>query len=146
MTRFCSQNFWRCCVVVAALLLAHSALARTVVVAGAGSAVNTLDPGQVRDLFLGNLSFLPDGSSVILVDQPASSPLRNDFYLKVTNKSAAQARAQWAKLYFTGRGIPPHEGLNSEDIKKYLNANPGSIGYIDEAAIDGSVKVIYVVK
>lgn len=145
MVRSKSRKFWGSCIAVAALLLAPAALAGTVVVAGAKSSVHALDRNQVRDLYLGNLSALPDGSSAILIDQPESSPLRNEFYLKVTNKSAAQARAQWAKLYFTGRGVPPHEGLNNEDIKKFLNSTPGSIGYIDDSALDSSVKVIFVV-
>jgi len=86
------------------------------------------------------------GGVAIPVDQPESSPLRNEFYLKVTNKSAAQARAYWAKLYFTGRGVPPREGTSSEDVKKILNATPGAIGYIDQSALDDSVRVVFVVK
>lgn len=140
-----SGGFLSCCLAMAAMLLVSDALAGTVVVAGAKSPLNALDRNQVRDLFLGNISSLPDGTGAVLIDQPESSPLRNEFYLKVTNKSAAQARAQWAKLYFTGRGMPPREGLNNEDIKKFLNATPGSIGYIDESALDSSVKVIFIV-
>ena len=140
-----SRNFWLGCAIVAGLLCAPGAQAGAVVVASADSPLGALDKNQVRDLFLGIMSSLPNGVSAILVDQPDASPLRNEFYLKVTNKSAAQARAQWAKLYFTGRGVPPHEGLNSEDIKRFLNANPGSIGYIDDTNVDASVKVIFVV-
>jgi hypothetical protein len=77
------------------------------------------------------------------VDQPESNPLREEFYLKVVNKSAAQAKAHWAKLYFTGRGVPPREGKDSDDIKKILNSTHGAIGYIDQSALDSSVKVLF---
>jgi ABC-type phosphate transport system substrate-binding protein len=62
----------------------------------------------------------------------------------VTNKSAAQAKAHWAKLYFTGRGVPPHECADSGDVKRILNSTPGAIGYIERSSLDSSVKVIFV--
>jgi ABC-type phosphate transport system substrate-binding protein len=130
---------------IAALLFSPCALGGEAVVTGAKSAVGALSRTQVRDLFLGYLSTLPDGSVAVLIDQPESSPLRNDFYLRLTNKTATEAKARWAKLYFTGRGIPPHQGTSNEEIKKFLNATPGAIGYIDPSAVDASVKVILVV-
>lgn len=142
---FGQQFLLRRCALVTLLLLAPCALAGEVVVTGANSSLGALSRDQVRDLFLGHISALPDGRNAILIDQPQASPLRDDFYLKVANKSAAQARALWAKLYFTGRGVPPREGTNSSDIKRMLNTTPDSIGYIEESAIDTSVKVIFVV-
>lgn len=131
---------------MALLCASFGAVAGGVVVTSAKSPLKALNQDQVRDLFLGHISSLPDGKTATLVDQPESSPLREEFYLKVANKSAAQARAQWAKLYFTGRGIPPREGMGSADIKRILNSTPDAIGYIDESALDSSVKVIFVVK
>ncbi len=133
------------CALAALLLLAPCALAGGVVVAGAKSPISALNKEQVRDLFLGYISSLPDGRSAMLIDQPQSSPLRDEFYLKVANKSAAQAKAQWAKLYFTGRGVPPREAVDSNDIKRMLNSTPDAIGYIEESDLDSSVKVIFVV-
>ncbi len=130
---------------LAAALLATPAVAGEVVVTGANSHIGSLTRDQVRDLFLGHISSLPDGISVVLVDLPETSPLREQFYLKVTNKTAAQASALWAKLYFTGRGMPPHEAQSAADVKTFLNRTPGSIGYIDASGIDPSVKVIFIV-
>ncbi len=127
------------------LLFPFSLHAEVAVVTGAGNPAITLSKDQVSDVFLGNVTSLPDGSSVVPVDQPESSPLRNEFYLKVANRSAAQAKAHWAKLYFTGRGVPPREGRDSSDIKKILNSTPGAIGYIDQSSLDRSVKVILVI-
>ncbi len=140
------QNWLRCCALVALVLLAPCAQAGEVVVTGAKSPLGALSEDQVRDLYLGHISSRPDGRNAILLDQPQSSPLRDEFYLKVTNRSAAQARAQWAKLYFTGRGTPPREARDSADIKRILNSTPGAIGYIEESALDSSVRVIFVVK
>ncbi len=140
------QGVLRGCALAALLLLAPCVQAGEVVVTGAKSPVGALSEDQVRDLYLGHLSALPDGTNAILLDQPQSSPLREEFYLKITNRSAAQAKALWAKLYFTGRGMPPREARDSADIKRILNSTPGAIGYIEESAIDSSVRVLFVVK
>ena len=131
---------------VAALLLPLSLLADVLVVTGANSPSITLSKNQVSDAFLGKVATLPDGSNVVLIDQPEANPLRDEFYLKVANKSAAQAKAHWAKLYFTGRGAPPREGTDSGDIKKILNSTTGAIGYIERSSLDSSVKVVFVVQ
>jgi ABC-type phosphate transport system substrate-binding protein len=135
------------CYAFAALLsFPFSLFAELLVVAGANNPSISLSKNQVSDVFLGKVISLPDGSRVTPVDQPESNPLREEFYLKVANKSAAQAKAQWAKLYFTGRGEPPLECKNSEDIKKILNSTPGAIGYIDQSSLDSSLKVLFVVQ
>jgi ABC-type phosphate transport system substrate-binding protein len=140
-----NQRYILHCFALAALLvLPFSLLADVLVVTGAKSSLITLSKNQVSDVFLGKVASLPDGSSATPIDQSESSPLRDEFYLKVTNKSAAQAKAHWAKLYFTGRGVPPHECIDSGDIKKTLNSTPGTIGYIERSSLDNSVKVIFV--
>lgn len=113
------------------------------VVTGAGNALTALNRNQVRDLFLGKVVSLPDGNSSAPIDQPDSN-LREEFYMKVANMTAAQAKAHWAKLYFTGRGVPPQQCKNAADVKKMLNSMPGAIGYLDRASLDSSVKVLFV--
>lgn len=118
--------------------------AEVLIVTGANNPLPSLSKNQVRDLFLGKVVSLPDGNSSAPVDQPASSPLREEFYMKVANMTAAQARAHWAKLYFTGRGVPPQQGKDDADVKKLLNSVSGAIGYLDRSSLDSSVKVLFV--
>lgn len=122
------------------------ASAEVVVVTSAKRAPVALSKGQVSDLFLGKVASFPDGKLAAPIDQPESNPLREEFYEKVTNKSAAQVKANWAKLYFTGRGVPPRASSGSEDVKKLLNTTPGGIGYIERSAIDSSVQPIQIVE
>ncbi|HEY5994675.1 MAG TPA: phosphate ABC transporter substrate-binding protein [Gallionellaceae bacterium] len=116
------------------------------VVVGNNSAVGSLDKTQVRNIFLGRVSSFPGGQTATPVDQPESSPLRDEFYVKVANLSAAEVKARWAQLAFTGRGEPPRVADNSKEIKKILNATPGAIGYIKKSDIDDSVKIVFVVE
>jgi hypothetical protein len=119
------------------LIAAGWAYADVVVVAGANSPAGALTKDQSADIFLGK------ATSLTPLDQPESSPLREEFYSRVTGKSAAQAKSHWSKLSFTGKGTPPKEGQNSADIKKRVAENPKLIGYIEKSAVDSSVKVIF---
>lgn len=138
------QQWCHGAIFIAMLSISPGLSAEIFVVASAASPPLTLQPGQVGDLFMGKLLSLPDGRPVQLVDQPESAPLRNEFYLEAANKSAAQARAQWAKLYFTGRGIPPRVAEGSKEVKKLVNSSPNALGYIDSSALDDSVRVVCV--
>lgn len=119
-----------------ALGAALPAVADVVVVAGSSSSAGSLSKDQIADIFLGKSTTLTP------IDQPESSPLRDEFYTKVTGKSAAQAKSYWAKMAFTGKGTPPKEVANSAEVKKTLAGNPGLIGYIEKSAVDGSVKTL----
>lgn len=101
----------------------------------------TLTAEQVSALYLGNATTFPDGGAVALADQPESASARNDFYQKATGRSAAQAKATWARITFTGKGTPPKELKSDADVKAFVAGNPKAIGYIDSSAVDGSVKV-----
>lgn len=150
MTRSTTQlTRWRLLLgapaIAAALLLAAPATAQVVVV-GAKSPAANLSKEQTSDLFLGKLTTLPGGGAPELMDLPESSPVREDFYSKVTGKSAAQAKAYWSKLSFTGKGTPPKEAASSADIKKAVGGNPNAVGYIEKSAVDASVKVVFSVQ
>ncbi len=116
------------------------------VVVGSNSTVPALDKTQVRNIFLGKMSSFPGGLTAIPVDQPEASPLREEFYQKVTNFSVAEAKARWAQLAFTGRGEPPRVVNDSNEIKRILNSTPGAIGYIEKSDLDASVRVVFTVE
>jgi ABC-type phosphate transport system substrate-binding protein len=134
----------QCLVLATLLLFSFSLPADVFVVTGAKNSSITLSKNQISDVFLGKVTSLPDGSNATPIDQSESSPLRNEFYSKVSNKSTNQAKAHWAQLYFTGRGTPPREVSSSSDVKKIVNSTPGAIGYIEESAVDSSVKIIFI--
>ncbi|MEY4591972.1 MAG: hypothetical protein RIR18_867 [Pseudomonadota bacterium] len=124
----------------ACVLPAASSLAEVVVVTNKASPDMTKE--QVSDVFMGKASSLPGGSAAAPLDLPESSPLREEFYSKLTGKSAAQVKSYWAKMSFTGKGTPPKEAPNSADIKKAVAATPGAIGYVEKSAVDSTVKPV----
>lgn len=135
-------------VLAVALLAANihtGAAAEVVVIVSAKSAVTTLRADQVADIFLGQIASFPDGVEAVAIDQRIGTPLRDEFYQKVTAKTAPLIKAYWTKMIFTGRGQPPREVGGNAAIRKLVAATPGVIGYIDKSALDPSVKAVLVV-
>lgn len=115
-------------------LIAASANADIVVVGNPAAAALTAE--QISDIYLGKSNVATP------LDQPEAAPIRAEFYKKATGRDAAQVKTVWARLMFTGKGQPPKEMADAAAVKKAVAADPKAIGYIDKAAVDGSVKVL----
>ena len=117
--------------------------ADVVAVVSSKSAVTTLSKSQVVDIFLGKTARFPDGSQALPVDQSEGTIVRDEFYIKLVGKSAAQMKAYWSKIIFTGRGQPPKALPNDAEVKKRLVENPTAIGYMDANMVDASLRVVF---
>lgn len=130
------------------LALASSAIAaqaQVAVVVNPKSAAAAMTADQVAGIFLGKTSTLPSGATAAAADQAEGSAVREQFYAKVAGKQAAQVKAAWSRLVFSGKATPPKELGSSAEVKKFVAANPDAIGYIEKSAVDGSVKVVLTV-
>ena len=123
--------------VAAALGVAVPTLAQVVVVVNPKNASGAMTNDQAAQFFLGK------STSMTPIDQPDGSPLRAEFYKKVADKDASQAKALWSKLVFTGKATMPKEVADNAAVKAAVAANPKAIGYIDKSAVDASVKVVF---
>jgi ABC-type phosphate transport system substrate-binding protein len=124
-------------IAAAALSASMAAQAEVVAVVGASSAQGSMSKDEVAQYFLGKSTALTP------IDQPESAAIRGEFYKKVTDKDASQAKALWSKLVFTGKATMPKEVGSSADVKKAVAANPKAIGYIEKSAVDSTVKVVF---
>jgi len=127
-------------------VLAQVSSAQVAVVVGAHSTATALTVEQAAGLFLGKSEQLPGVGVAQLLDQPESAAVRETFYTKVTGKSAAQVKAAWSRLVFSGKATPPKEISNSAAVKKLVATNPNTVGYIEKSAVDSSVKVLLMVE
>lgn len=129
-------------VLALALSVGVPAAADVVAVVSSKSSVTALSKNQIVDIFLGKASRFPDGEQAVPIDQGEGSPARDEFYARFTGKSAAQIKAHWSKIIFTGRGQPPKEVANSAEVKKHVVEDPKAIGYIERSFVDDSVRVL----
>ena len=128
--------------VLLAGLLSSSVLQAEVAIIGNLAGPDSISGNQVRDLYLNRSQALPDGQKATPFELPEGNPVRAQFHDKVTGRNDAQLKAFWSKQVFTGRGQPPAEAAGAAAMKAQVSSTPGSIGYIDEAEVDSSVKVI----
>jgi ABC-type phosphate transport system substrate-binding protein len=119
-----------------------SAHADVVVIVSAKSPVKHLTAEQAAKIFLGKTSSFPDNGDAVPIDQAVGSPIRDEFYAKVTHKNPSQLSAYWAKVIFTGDGRPPAMLDGNAAVRKAVASNPNAIGYIDKSAVNKSVRVI----
>ncbi|QDQ27756.1 phosphate ABC transporter substrate-binding protein [Chitinimonas arctica] len=111
-------------------------------VADGKSKLGKLSPEQAASLYLGALAEIPGAGRVIPLDQAETSMLYLQFHATVTRKTPAQRLAYWSKMLFNGKGEPPRQLSNSQEVIKLLRGNPSMIGYIEKSALDGSLKVL----
>lgn len=119
-------------------LAAAAANAEVVVIVSAKSSATTMTADEIANIYL--------GKSTAMKPVDNATPVRAQFYTQVAGKDEAQVKAIWSKLVFTGKATPPKELASSADVVKAVAGDPNAIGYIDKAAVDGSVKVVYEVK
>ena len=105
-----------------------------VAVMAAGAAPLTKD--QVAQVYLGRSNTLKP------LDLPDSNALRDEFYKRVTDRDAAQVKAVWSRIIFTGQGQPPKEVPDAAAVKRAVAGDTKMIGYIDKSDVDASVKIV----
>lgn len=112
------------------------------VIANRNVPVERISTDQAAQYFLKKQQAWPNGMQIHPVDLKEGSPLRNEFYSKITGRGTAQMRSYWARQAFTGMSLPPREMSTEEDVRKFVESTPGAIGYVSRKSSEGDAKVI----
>jgi ABC-type phosphate transport system substrate-binding protein len=113
-----------------------------VVVVSIQNPVHTLSREELADIYLGRVMHLSSGDLVVPIDQAERSRAHDEFYREYLGRSAAQIKAHWSRLIFTGRGRPPWSVANDEAIVEIIAGNPKAIGYTDLRFVDDRLRVV----
>ncbi|ASF48807.1 hypothetical protein CEK71_16605 [Methylovulum psychrotolerans] len=117
-----------------------SAQAELVVITHISNNLNNLTAKQVQDIFMGRTRLFPNGKFALPIDQ--SSPLRAEFYQKLTARPVEQINAYWARIMFTGQASPPQQLPDDKAVLQTVRENEGAIGYIDKTHVDNTVHIL----
>jgi ABC-type phosphate transport system substrate-binding protein len=129
--------------VIWALAITSASLAEVAVIVHPSTGFDSLTEEDISRLFLGKSKSFPSGDQAVPVNQNEGSVARDAFNLAVCKKNASQYKAYWSQLVFTGKGTPPKDAGDDAAVKALIAANPNMIGYVDAAAVDTSVKVVF---
>jgi len=126
-------------IIAALALTATSPVFAGKVVVAADSSQGPLDKAAVQAIFLGRPAQVGGQGAVVVFQK---GPVRASFESGVVGRSGTQLTAHWSRLVFTGRAKAPEDLSDDAAVKAKVASTPGAIGYISDAAVDASVKVI----
>lgn len=132
------------CVVAIAMslgLFSDSLAHAGAIVVSKTSPLGPLTAVEAERIFTG-LQRTVNGQVVGVIFQ-SSGATREDFDAKVLGRSSAEVNSYMAAMIFTGRASAPTEVPGDEQVKLMLAAKPNSVGYIKDAHVDDSVKVLF---
>lgn len=121
-----------------------SARADIVAVVAHPSIQNNLTADQVRRIYMGKMTMLPDGSKATPLLVKQADQTLTAFARTVLKRSTKQLKSYWAKRLFTGKSTPPVSVSSFAEMKSLVANNPGYIGYILLSETDDTVKTVYV--
>lgn len=81
--------------------------------------------------------------SAIPVNLPAGHPARQQFLETLLGQDEEQYTAYWLVRRYVGKGAPPMEVGNAEELLGYVRNTPGAVGYLPLSAVPPGVNVIF---
>ena len=135
------KRFLACMALLALPLLANADI---VVIVNSSSALSSVKKSDLARVFLGKSNDLPGAGKVVPINLVATSKTREAFDKKMLNRSPAQMKSYWSRQLFSGEGTPPDEVKTDADMLQRISSDAKTIGYVDSAAVNDSVKVIQV--
>ncbi len=130
------------CFAIALACLVRTAHAEDFAVIVNKANASVVDKASVAKIYSGEMKSWSDGTPVVAIDLPDSSPVRASFSSGVLGKTVDNVKSMWANLVFSGKALPPKQAASDEDVKKLVSASKGAIGYVKAASVDDSVKAV----
>ena len=127
----------------AASIFAIHAQAQVIVIANPGVKATEISKNDLRDVFTGNATSLPDGSRVVPILLKAGT-VHEEFLQVYIGKNDTAYRAGWRSLVFSGQASMPKSLETDAAVVEFVAHNQGAIGYIGKATPHEGVKVLTV--
>jgi len=116
-------------------------MAEEVVVIGHPAIAKT-DKATLQRIYTGRAVSI--GTQVVApVNLPPGNPAREEFLLCCIEQNEEQYTGYWLVRRYVGKGAPPLEFANVDDVVKFVQATPGAIGYVPVSKLPRSANVIF---
>jgi ABC-type phosphate transport system substrate-binding protein len=128
---------------VAASIFVVQAKAQVIVIANPGVKTVAISKSDLRDVFTGAATSLPDGTRVVPILLKAGTA-HEEFLQAYIGKSDSAYRAGWRSLVFTGQASMPKSLEPDVVVVEFVAHHAGAIGYISRSTPHEGVKVLAV--
>ena len=122
---------------------ANHAFADYLVVVNKKVTIAALSKDEVARIFMIKSKTLPNGNEVVPLSQSSRVDFNEVFFDKITGQTHMQREAYWARLMFTGKGLPPVDVKTDHKMLQMIASDPKYIGFIDDSSLNDTVKVVY---
>ncbi|MFG6446687.1 hypothetical protein ACG0Z6_00370 [Roseateles sp. BYS180W] len=129
-----------------AALVSGPCWADVYVVVSTQSPVKSLTQRELQDIFLSRSRTFPSGEFATPLDQPRQSPVRQEFYFRLTGMGLPEINSYWARLSFAGQSMPPQPMATQEQLLQTLRRNPLSISYLAHEPRQPGLRVVLQLK
>lgn len=112
------------------------------VVANKSVPTDALNPDDVKNIFLGNVTKWNNNDTITLVVSK-NSDVHESFLKKFIKRNSSQFTNVWKQNLFTGKGRIPKKFDSTEELVEYISSTKGAIGYVSvNTQINGNIKVV----
>ena len=90
----------------------------------------SLSKQDIQNIFLGKIQSFPNGKPAKPINLSKGTASREAFMKKILKKNERSWRSHWARLLFTGKGKPPKEYKERQEIINLVAQKEQAIGYL----------------
>ncbi len=126
-----------------AILLGFANVANAEIVVIGSKNMPELSKSQVKSLFLGKLNKVEGVDLVKVLYLKKGDATRKTFNKKILKKRENQLKSYWTKMMFTGEGKMPESMPDAAAMIASVSGSNNTIGYVNAASLNDSVKVLY---
>ena len=127
------------------LFLTPIAKSQIMVITHKSTTIDKISDTKLLDFYTGDIRKWNDGKTVIVFDLKPKTELKKSFY-KILGKSTSRMKSIWMKKMLSGEGDPPEALKSEEEMLKKISTTPGAVGFISESKLNGTVKVLKILK
>lgn len=128
--------------IILSFLTVQSAWASIVVIVNPVNQ-DAISKADVRRMYMGKTGQFPNGTSIKAAGFDSNNEMRKTFDKALLKRDSAQIQALWARLAFTGQGVPPNMMDSPKAAVEFVKANPNGIAYVNESDAGADVRVLF---
>jgi hypothetical protein len=113
------------------------------VIVNKNAGINSLTADEIRQIYLAKRNSFPNGKTVVPIDNNEDSKVFGRFYDKIVHKGGSQLNSYWSRLIFTGKGSPPQQVNDRDDILKMVETDSRAMAYVEGDISSSKVVVVY---
>ena len=111
-----------------------------VVIVHKDNPLTNVSAALLQKIYLGKVTIFPNGERIVLGEMATWSEA---FYRILLNKTPMTIRKYWIGVVFSGGvATPPVELKKSEEIKEFIENNPGAIIFSTTSMVDSTMKIL----